>query len=51
MGSTWPECEYTLGTGFASTTDVSVKVRRRKHPIGFAAPKVKKPRPRKPKGY
>jgi hypothetical protein len=51
--SSWPEFEYTLGVGAASTTDPGVKSRRRKHPIGFAAPAKKKPppRPKKPRGY
>lgn len=43
MESSWPEFDYTLPTGSATTTDPAVRVRRRKHPIGFAAPAAKAP--------
>lgn len=63
MGSTWPEFEYTLGTGHASLSmhsrEVSDADRKawawedaakdaRRIPVGFRAPAVKPRRKKKP---
>lgn len=47
----WPEYEYQLSTGAYGGLDDRFKLRRKKHPIGFAPPQPTKQRakPQRPK--